>query len=217
MTREDWGTEWRACYRRLTNDQGLSAEVAFQKAREITTARFGPEPHGVPIDTKVSAWFLGRKLDAARKGGSTLLKLLDGNKRLLMVLGFVIGGVFGWGPEWVGLAFRTARWDDTTMIEWAKTLAAQITPVVLGLMTLWATYRKMRAQRAAGATLMELNKPIGIIKAAIADDQVKVQGDRPVTLVVASEPLVAEETVSTVSVKVQPLPLTNAEVVPRGQ
>lgn len=140
-----------------------------------------------------------------------MLKLLDGNKRLLVVLGFTISSFVALltgqdVSQWLDLALRAMGWTDPTTINDAKMLATEIAPL---LFAVWAAVHalwKMWEQHKAGATVAQINSPIGVVKAAIADDMLKVQSASPVTLVMAAEPLVAEEAASTVSLRVQPIP-----------
>jgi len=131
-------------------------------------------------------WLRG-KVDGARKGGSAVLKLMDGNKRLLVVLGFIVSGfvalVTGQDVSaWLDVILRATGWTNPEMIEGAKGLATQIVPM---LFAIWAAAHglwKMWKQHKAGATASELSSPIGVVKAALADGTLTVSARNPVVL-----------------------------------
>jgi len=103
-----------------------------------------------------------------------MLKLLDGNKRLILVLGFIASGLVALATghdvtQWIDLGLRAFGWQDAALIEFAKGIATQAVPL---LWAIWASSHallKMWRQHKAGATLTEINSPAGYVKQAVAD------------------------------------------------
>jgi hypothetical protein len=127
---------------------------------------------------KLAARWLKRKVDAARQGGSSMLKLLDGNKRLIMVLGFIAAGLVALATgrdvtQWIDLGLRAFGWQDVALIELAKGIATKAVPL---LWSIWASSHallRMWRQHKAGATFTEINSPAGYVKQAVADGTIK--------------------------------------------
>lgn len=58
---DQWLAEWTACFKRL-RAQGKELTVAQRMAREITTARYGPQPPKPALWLRIGLKFAGRKL-----------------------------------------------------------------------------------------------------------------------------------------------------------
>lgn len=71
LTREQWDIEWWACQDRLTA-QGRDSASAWKLAREITTARYGPQPEGASLGLKVWSSVTRRKLLGVRVTGGVM-------------------------------------------------------------------------------------------------------------------------------------------------
>jgi hypothetical protein len=131
-------------------------------------------------------WLRGR-VDAARKRGSSVLRFLDGQKRLIVVLGFIVSGFVALLTgqdvgQWLDLLLRALGWQDAAIIADAKELATQIVPL---LFAIWAAAHAlwgMWKQHKAGARASELGSPVGVIRAAVADGTVKVVAPEPMVL-----------------------------------
>lgn len=79
MTREEWDAEWKACMARL-RAKGTELLEAQRLARDITSARYGARPAGLPLTWRLALGFLKRKA-----GGSSM------TQRILTSLGFALG------------------------------------------------------------------------------------------------------------------------------
>ena len=118
-------------------------------------------------------WLKG-KVDKARKGGSTVLKALDGQKRLIVVLGFIVSGFVALltgqdVSQWLDLGLRAFGWTDAEYLAGAKGLATQIVPL---LFAIWASAHalwKMWKQHKAGASVAELGSTTAAVKEARAE------------------------------------------------
>jgi len=135
-------------------------------------------------------WLKG-KVDGARKGGSAAMKLIDGNKRLIVVLAFIVSGFVALltgndVSQWIDLILRAMGWTDAALINDAKGLATQIVPMLFAIWAAVSALIKMWQQRKAGATLAEINSPTGVVKAAIADGTLR--SNVPVVLSIADKP-----------------------------
>jgi hypothetical protein len=107
-----------------------------------------------------------------------MLRLLDGNKRLLVVLGFIIAGfvqlLTGQDVgQWIGLFLRAFGWTDPALIDTAKAVAGKVAPMLFAIWAAAHSLWKMYRQWKAGASLSELNSTAGVVKAAIADGSLK--------------------------------------------
>ena len=148
----------------------------------------------------VAFGWLKRRIDALRKGGSPMLRLLDGNKRLVLVLGFIISGFVALltgqdVSQWLDLILRAIGWQDADIIGAAKETATVIVPMIwaiwAGAHGLW----KMWKQHRAGATASEIGSPAGVVKAAVKDGSLRALDANPVILeidgaVVSARPVV---------------------------
>jgi hypothetical protein len=135
-------------------------------------------------------WVKG-KVDGARRRGSEMQKLLDGNKRLVVTLGFILAGLITLltGRDvgtWLDLALRAFGWTDAALISGAKELATQIVPLLFAIWAAVSGLWKMWRQHKAGATTTELSSPVGVVKAALADGSLAVASPRPATLVMTT-------------------------------
>jgi len=121
-------------------------------------------------------WARG-KVDKARKGGSAVLRFLDGQKRLIVVLGFIVSGFVALltgqdVSQWLDLGLRALGWtsvSDVALVEGGKGLAARIVPL---LFAIWASAHalwKMWRQHKAGASLAELGSTTAAVKQARAE------------------------------------------------
>ena len=127
---------------------------------------------------KLALRLVKSKVDKARQGGSSVLKLLDGNKRLILVLGFIVSGLVALATghdvtQWIDLGLRAFGWQDAGLIEFAKGVATQAVPLLWAVWAAAHALLKMWRQYKAGATLTELNSPAGVVKQAIADGTIK--------------------------------------------
>lgn len=130
-----------------------------------------------------------------------MLKLLDGNKRLLVVLGFVVSSFVAMltgqdVSQWLDLALRAFGWTDASAIASAKELSTQIVPLLFAIWAAVSGLRKIRKQWKAGATPTEINSPIGVVKAAVADGTLALvvpsRVDAPTVLEMSGVPVVAQ-------------------------
>jgi hypothetical protein len=108
-----------------------------------------------------------------------MLKLIDGNKRTIVTLGFVVSGFIALLTgqdvgQWLDLALRALGWSDAVVIANAKEIAVQIVPLLFALWAAVSGLLKMWKQSKAGATAKEINSPMGVIKAAVADGSLQV-------------------------------------------
>ena len=98
----------------------------------------------------------------------------EGNKRFLFILGFIGAGIaeFFTGQDvgyWLQLWLEDSGWSDPLEIHTARRIATVFVPLLIAVWAAGSTAWKMVKQYKAGATLTELNKPVGVVKAAIAD------------------------------------------------
>lgn len=144
--------------------------------------------------------WLKSQVDAARKGGSHVLKLIDGNKRTIVTLGFVLSGFVALltgsdVSQWIELMLRAFGWSDAGVIAGAKELATQIVPMLFAIWAAAGGLWKMWKQHKAGATAKEINSPAGVLKAAVADGSLVVVPSpvvgKPAVLELDSKPVVA--------------------------
>lgn len=73
MTHEEWEAEWRACFARL-RAKGYELLQAQKMARDITRARYGPQPSKPPLWLRVTVKMLGRKPDSIRPAEEKTMK-----------------------------------------------------------------------------------------------------------------------------------------------
>ena len=124
LTREQWDIEWWACHARLTK-QGRDSASAFRMAREITTARYGPQPEGASLGLKVWSSVTRRKLLGVRVTGGVM------KQRIIVSIGYGLAGVLAavqvnglpsTRDGWLGFAgvFVAAAWgkfsSNTTLV-----------------------------------------------------------------------------------------------------
>jgi hypothetical protein len=156
---------------------------------------------------KLAARWLKGKIDKARKDGSNVLKFLDGQKRTIVTLLFVVSGFVAMltgqdVSQWIDLILRSTGYTNYDMIENSKVLATQIVPLAFAI---WASIHaaiKFIRERQAGATLPELGTVAGAVKAAVA------KGDLVVTNNTVEDPAVLELEGKPVVAKVGDLPVT---------
>ena len=142
-------------------------------------------------------WVKG-KVDGARKGGSDVLKALDGQKRLIVVLGFIASGLVALltgqdVSQWLDFGLRATGYTDAEMIAGAKDLATQIVPLVFAIWAAGHGLWKLYKERKAGATVAEMGSTAGAVKAAVADGSLVVANNSledPAVLELAGTPVV---------------------------
>jgi hypothetical protein len=140
-------------------------------------------------------WLRGR-IEGARKKGSVMLKALDGQKRLIVVLGFIVSGFVGLltGQDvgaYLDLLLRALGWSDPTLIGDAKGLATQVVPLLFAIWAAGSALLKLYQQHKAGATLVELGSSAGVIKAALTDGTLRTMDATPTALSIESSVVVA--------------------------
>ncbi len=124
---------------------------------------------------------LGRikaKVDRARKAGSEMMKALDGQKRLIVVLGFIVSALVSLTTgqdvgQWLDMGLRAMGWTSAEDIAAAKAFALQIAPLILSLWAAACGIIKLIKQRKAGATFKEMGSVEGYAKLAIAEGVVE--------------------------------------------
>ena len=144
-------------------------------------------------------WLKG-KVDKARKEGSNVLKALDGQKRLIVVLGFVLSGLVALFTgqdvsQWLDLGLRATGYTDAGMIAGAKELATQVVPLLFAIWAAAHALWKLYGERKAGATVAELGTTAGAVKAAVADGSLVVANNTiedPAVLELKGAPVVAK-------------------------
>lgn len=115
MTHDEWEKEWAACFARL-RAKGYDLVESQTIARNITRARYGPQPGKPPVWLRVTAKIAGRKLDSLRPGeektmGQRILAaVVFGFTAVLSALG--ASGIPQTQQGWLGLlgVFMTAFW-----------------------------------------------------------------------------------------------------------
>lgn len=118
-------------------------------------------------------WVRG-KVDKFRKEGSTVTKLLDGNKRLIVCVVFVLAGVLkmltGYDVSQVlGMMLPAVGWSDRETMDYAVQVATFFVPLLVAAIAaghgMWKGWRQIKA----GATLTEVNSLPGYVKQARAE------------------------------------------------
>ena len=114
-----------------------------------------------------------------------MLKLLDGNKRLIVVLGFIISGFVAVltgqdVSQWLDLGLRTFGWMDPGVIAVAKEMATQIVPLLFAIWAALHALWKMWQQHRAGATPTELLSSTGYVKEALDAGRISLGEHGPV-------------------------------------
>lgn len=126
-----------------------------------------------------------------------MLKLLDGNKRLILVLGFIVSGfvalITGQDvSQWLDLGLRAVGWRDSTLIAEAQEMATQIVPLLFAIWAAAHALWKMWAQHKAGATAAELGSPAGVVKAAAKDGSLRALDVNAAVLEIAGAVVLAK-------------------------
>lgn len=129
------------------------------------------------IDKAVRAlafrWLKG-KVDNARNGGSAVLKALDGQKRLIVTLGFIVSGLVALATgqdlsQWLDLGLRALGWSQPDIVDGGRAIATKAAPLLFAawaaLHALWKFWKEHRA----GATLKELGTTTAAVKQARAE------------------------------------------------
>lgn len=123
---------------------------------------------------KLALRMLGGKLNKLRKEGSTVTKLLDGNKRLIVCVVFVLAGVLkmltGYDVSQVlGMMLPAVGWSDRETMDYAVQVATFFVPLLVAAIAaghgMWKGWRQIKA----GATLTEVNSLPGYVKQARAE------------------------------------------------
>ncbi len=121
-------------------------------------------------------WLRGKAADL-RQEGNPVLKYLDGNKRLLFCILFCVAGLYHMisGHDISGIlvvVLQTTGFSDSNALAVGQTFAGIFVPLAFAA---WASLHglyKGWKQWQAGATPLEINKPVGIVKLAIATGSV---------------------------------------------
>jgi hypothetical protein len=125
------------------------------------------------VQKLVLRWLRG-KAERLRKEGSAVMKILDGNKRLLFVLAFVAVQLLSLvtGTDYSGMVdsvIKSTGLADPDVAGWARGIAVFLAPLLLAawaaLHALWKGYKQIKA----GATLTEVNSLEGYVKQARAE------------------------------------------------
>ena len=137
-------------------------------------------------------WARGKVGEDRKKGGG-VMAMLDGNKRLLVVLAFIVSGFVALltghdVSQWVGIVLGVFGWNDPGMVKAAQDTATQVVPMLFAIWAAASSLWKMYLQHKAGATLVELNSPTGVVKAAVADGTLRTLDATPTALAIASAP-----------------------------
>jgi len=117
--------------------------------------------------------WLASKVRKMRQGGNAVLKLLDGWKSFLVVVGFIGATLYALvtGHDVGGLVqafFGAIGWADADLIERARVFATVIAPLLLAIWAAGSRLLKAWHQYRAGATPAELLSSAGYIKAALS-------------------------------------------------
>lgn len=212
LTRQQWDDVCRRRISSLMFGGRVKAEVAIRHANETMVQDYGPRPEEDREESKapkqgVKQWLLlkvaQRMVDSWRREGpmGKVLALLDGQKRLVVTLGFIISGLVAMLTgqdvgQWLDLALRAIGWTDAGLIESARAFATQLVPM---LFALWAAIHalwKLWKERKAGATAVEMGSTGGAVKAAVASGDLVVTsnptGTPTAVLELKGEPVVAK-------------------------
>ena len=116
-----------------------------------------------------------------------MIKLLNGNKRLLFCLAFVVSGMVhmftGYdASELVEAGLKGTGVEDAGDIEASQKLATSIVPMLFAIWAGGSGLLKVYRQYKAGASVSELGKPVGVVKAAIADGSLESLTRNPTAL-----------------------------------
>jgi hypothetical protein len=123
---------------------------------------------------KVALHWLKGKADKARKEGSDVTKILDGNKRLVVCVVFVLAGVLkmltGYDVSQVlGMLLPAVGWSDRETMDYAVQVVTFFVPLLVAAIAaghgIWKGWKQVRA----GATLTEVNSLPGYVKQAQAE------------------------------------------------
>ena len=129
------------------------------------------------IAQKLALRWLRGKAETFRKEGSTVTKILDGNKRLLFVLAYIVVQLLSLatGTDYSGMVdavIKSVGLADPAVADWARSIAVFLAPLLLAawaaIHALWKGYKQVKA----GATLTEVNSLAGYVKLARAEGKV---------------------------------------------
>jgi hypothetical protein len=123
-------------------------------------------------------WVRG-KVERARKEGNAVMKLLDGNKRLIFVLVWLVGAVVQLftGHDFsqiIGLVGGAIGWADPATLKLAQEAATFWAPLIFGLIAAGHATWKGWTQWKAGARVLEINSLEGYVK--LAESRARAQG-----------------------------------------
>lgn len=140
--------------------------------------------------SRIAQHVMKKEIADARKKGSAVMSIVDGNKRLLFILGFIVSGMIGVltgqdVTQWTNYGLETLGWQDDVLRAEATRIATLVVPLLLAVWAATSALLKMYKQFKAGAKIVELNKPIAVVKAALADGTLTVVAAEPVLLRVA--------------------------------
>ncbi len=115
MTRAEWDAEWSACFKRL-RAKGYDLLAAQRTAREITSAKYGPQPAGPPLWLRVALKLARRKLAGLTPAEEKTMKQRFTAAILFGLAGVIaavqVNGLPATGEGWIGLVgtFVIAAW-----------------------------------------------------------------------------------------------------------
>lgn len=126
------------------------------------------------VGQKLALRWLRGKADKARKEGSGLMKILDGQKRLIVCMVFVLAGVLkmltGYDvAQILDMLLPAMGWSDRETADYAVQAATFFVPLVFTAIAAGHSIWKGWKQLKAGATLTEVNSLPGYVKQAKAE------------------------------------------------
>jgi len=112
VTREAWDAEWAACMARL-RAKGADPIVAQKIALNITTARYGARPAGLPLTWRLALGFLERKVKGNPMGQRVLASIMFAFTTGMPLFAAAQqadtpGGASVIGMEWAAIAYVAA-------------------------------------------------------------------------------------------------------------
>ena len=131
---------------------------------------------------KLALRWLKSKADKARKEGSEMLKLLDGWKSVIVMLGFIAASVSALvtGQDLGALltpAFQALGWGAPDDVARAKALSTVVAPMLLAMWAAGGQLLKALKQYRAGAKPTEILSTPGYVKRAQVEAGLVPTGD----------------------------------------
>ena len=132
VTRDAWDAEWRACFGRL-RAKGTELLEAQRLARDITSARYGPQPSGHSLWMRLGLKVVGKKMAG--------LGPVEVSPMLQRVIVAVVYGIGAAGPV------LAAAFEDAVVSggEWSGIATAFF-------IAFWGTYKSNKTIVAANRT-----------------------------------------------------------------